>query len=189
MRKSALNASEQGTRGTTTSVHGQRAPQPLDPKGLVEELRESSELGNRGEWWFAAQAAAIFAVVVPPWGIQGLVDVLGPLLLVAGFTLMVLGQQGLGNYLSPLPAPRSEHDLVTTGVYGYVRHPMYGGLILAGLGLAATTHDEGRLLLVALLWWTLEQKVVFEERKLIERYPTQYEDYKRKTKKLIPYLL
>ena len=42
---------------------------------------------------------------------------------------------------------------------GYIRHPMYGGLILAGLGLAATTHDEVRLAMVGLLWWVLEQKV------------------------------
>jgi protein-S-isoprenylcysteine O-methyltransferase Ste14 len=44
-------------------------------------------------------------------------------------------------------------------VAGYIRHPMYGGLLLAGLGLAGSTHDEVRLAMVGLLWWVLEQKV------------------------------
>ena len=36
---------------------------------------------------------------------------------------------------------------------------MYGGLVMASLGLAAVTHDESRLLAAALLWLVLEQKV------------------------------
>lgn len=42
---------------------------------------------------------------------------------------------------------------------GYVRHPMYSGLIMAGIGLAAITRNECRLALTALLWVVLEQKV------------------------------
>lgn len=42
---------------------------------------------------------------------------------------------------------------------GYMRHPMYGGLLAASLGLAAVTHDEARLLAAAVLWAVLEQKV------------------------------
>lgn len=42
---------------------------------------------------------------------------------------------------------------------GYVRHPMYGGLLLGSLGLAILTRNESRLALVAVLWFVLENKV------------------------------
>lgn len=47
----------------------------------------------------------------------------------------------------------------SSGNTGYVRHPMYAGLILAAFGLAAVSHSETRLALAAMLWWILEQKV------------------------------
>lgn len=48
---------------------------------------------------------------------------------------------------------------VSVYVVEYLRHPMYGGLLMASLGLAAVAHDEARLLAAAVLWLVLEQKV------------------------------
>lgn len=58
-----------------------------------------------------------------------------------------------------MPAPRRKHELVTSGMYSYVRHPMYAGLLMVGFGLAAITRNECRLALTVLLWVVLEQKV------------------------------
>ena len=44
-------------------------------------------------------------------------------------------------------------------MYAIVRHPMYAGLILGSVGLAAISLSEARLALTVLLWWILEQKV------------------------------
>jgi protein-S-isoprenylcysteine O-methyltransferase Ste14 len=90
--------------------------------------------------------------------------------------------------LSPLPQPRKQHKLVTSGMYSYVRHPMYAGLLMASLGLSAITNNECRLALSFLLWWVLEQKVVIEERALGELYPAEYADYARRVKKFFPYI-
>lgn len=89
--------------------------------------------------------------------------------------------------LSPLPAPRKSHRLIVSGMYSYVRHPMYGGLIMACLGLAAISRNECRVALSFLLWWVLENKVTFEEKALGEAYP-EYEAYKNKVKKFFPYI-
>ena len=64
----------------------------------------------------------------------------------------------------------------------------YGGLILASIGLAAVTKSEARLALGFLLWFVLEQKTQHEERELSARYPQEYEQYKVKVKKFIPFL-
>lgn len=47
----------------------------------------------------------------------------------------------------------------STCTAGYVRHPMYGGLLLASVGLSMLTRNETRLALACLLWYVLEQKV------------------------------
>ena len=73
-------------------------------------------------------------------------------------------------------------------MYSYVRHPMYGGLAMASLGLAAVTQSETRLALAALLWFILERKSSIEEKELVARYPQQYEEYKTKVKKFVPFI-
>jgi protein-S-isoprenylcysteine O-methyltransferase Ste14 len=64
---------------------------------------------------------------------------------------------------------------------------MYGGLILATLGLAAVTKDETRVALAALLWFIFERKTALEEKELLARYPL-YEEYRSKVKKYIPFI-
>ena len=59
---------------------------------------------------------------------------------------------------------------------------------MASLGLAAVTQSETRLALAALLWFILEQKSSIEEKELVARYPQQYEEYKTKVKKFVPFI-
>lgn len=49
--------------------------------------------------------------------------------------------------------------LLLRAVADYVRHPMYGGLLMAAFGLAVITRSETRLAMAALLWVVLEKKV------------------------------
>jgi len=156
-------------------------------KDLISELTDEQQFGKRGEVWFFAQVATFIFVLLPPFGLKGLVDLLATLLLTAGVVFIIYGLMSLGRYLSPLPAPRKVHKLITTGMYTYVRHPMYGGLLMAALGLAAITRNECRLALTGLLWLVLEQKVQFEEKALAERYP-DYKEYKARVKKFFPYV-
>jgi protein-S-isoprenylcysteine O-methyltransferase Ste14 len=99
----------------------------------------------------------------------------------------VYGLFSLGRSFSPLASPRKKHRLVTTGLYAHIRHPIYGGMVLAALGLAAITRSEGRLALAILLWFIVEQKAKFEEAALAQRYGEEYAAYKKATSwKLLP---
>ncbi len=202
------------------------------PQELSEELSETmanpSALGKSGEALLLAQILVVALVMFPPVplivsvlfitsiigreslaSLQGLVDFLGMLSLVTGLAFIFFAVPSLGRSISPLPKPRKNHALVTTGIYAFVRHPMYSGLILAGFGLAASTHNEARLALSVLLWFILEKKTEFEEKarslskflfsedeggfplassqELCARYP-QYEEYRGTVKKFFPYL-
>jgi protein-S-isoprenylcysteine O-methyltransferase Ste14 len=109
--------------------------------------------------------------------------------LTAGLVFCVYGVICLGRSFSPLPTPRKNHRLVTTGLYAHLRHPIYGGLILAALGLAAVTRSEGRLALAILMWVVLEYKAAAEEAALAVRYGADYKAYAaRTTRKFLPFL-
>lgn len=97
--------------------------------------------------------------------------------------------QALGsNNLTPLPEPRPTNSLVTSGVYSVVRHPMYGALVLFSAGVALVTDDGSRFVLASLLALVLSRKADFEERELTKRHGADYTEYKRSTKKLVPWL-
>lgn len=90
-------------------------------------------------------------MVLPPFHSTVLTNLVGVLLLLGGAAAIPSGVQNLGTSLTQLPVPRKDSQLVTDGAYQYMRHPMYGGLLMASLGLAAVTHDESRLLAAGLL--------------------------------------
>lgn len=156
---------------------------------LIQELLDPEQFGTRGEAWFLAQLVLILLVAFPPSGLRQIVDVAGGCLLLAGLAFITLGGLNLGQNLSPVPKPRDMHSLVTDGTYQIIRHPMYGGIILAAAGLSLATGDEARLALTALTFYVLDQKATVEEEYLEERYPGEYAQYKRSgVKKLIPWL-
>jgi len=79
-------------------------------------------------------------------------------------------------------------DLVTTGIFAHVRHPMYLGIILTYLGWIIATFS-----LLTFIPWILTlilyvKMANYEEKQLEERFGEKYEEYKRKVPKWIPKL-
>jgi protein-S-isoprenylcysteine O-methyltransferase Ste14 len=84
---------------------------------------------------------------------------------------------------------KKDHELVSSGPYAIVRHPLYSGVLLAMLGTAVSL---GKLRgFVAFLltfggWWLKSRT---EERFMLEQFGGRYLQYQRQVKALIPYLL
>ena len=107
--------------------------------------------------------------------------------MVAGGLLLLAGLVCLGRGLTPLPYPKEDGDLVQTGPFAVVRHPMYcGGLVLA-LGWALLVRCWLTLGYVIALFVFLDMKSRREERWLKAKFP-EYEGYQRRVCKLIPFL-
>lgn len=85
------------------------------------------------------------------------------------------------------PEPRYSDTHVSTGVYRYVRHPIYSGVILAGLGAAVYHGSTGMYVLAAalLIFFTIKSR--FEESLLVQAYP-DYRAYMHRTGRFFPTL-
>ncbi|MCL4402681.1 MAG: isoprenylcysteine carboxylmethyltransferase family protein [Acidobacteria bacterium] len=92
----------------------------------------------------------------------------------------------LGRRFSGLVAIQPGHTLVTTGIYGVVRHPSYLGLLLTALGWALGFRSGVGLLLVALLVPPLLDRIRAEERLLTAQFGEEYRAYAGRTSRLLP---
>jgi protein-S-isoprenylcysteine O-methyltransferase Ste14 len=101
--------------------------------------------------------------------------------------LAIGGGRELGRQLTPFPKPVEDGELKERRVYRYVRHPIYGGVLLLSLGWALVTSPLALIpsVLLALLF---EGKRRREEAWLVERHPA-YEDYRRRVRhRFIPFV-
>jgi protein-S-isoprenylcysteine O-methyltransferase Ste14 len=112
----------------------------------------------------------------------------GLALFVLGLALAVWARVYLGrNWGTPM-SRKDEPELVTTGPYRRVRHPIYTGLILAITGTALATTLYG-LIVAAVLAGFFIYSANREETYLAEQFPDTYPAYKASTKMLIPFIL
>jgi protein-S-isoprenylcysteine O-methyltransferase Ste14 len=112
---------------------------------------------------------------------------LGLVLFALGLAFAIWARRHIGrNWGTPM-AQKDEPELVTSGPYHLVRHPIYSGILVAGVGTA-----------VALSWLWLTAVVLagayfiysatVEERYLTQQFPDTYPAYKRSTKMLVPFI-
>lgn len=104
---------------------------------------------------------------------------------ITALVLIVKGLLDLGKNLTPLPYPRADGELVQTGIYGIVRHPLYSGLIFLTLGWSVFQLSLSHFVAVIAIFLFLDLKARREEIWLSEKYP-EYSDYQQRVKKLIP---
>ena len=156
--------------------------------------RQLPDLGPHGEGWFAAQVVLFLMIFAagglgPAWGgvprTAGVV--LGGALICGGGVLSLRGGLDLRENLTPFPRPLERARLVEGGAYRLVRHPIYGGLILGALGWGLATGSPPALVGAAVLAGFFDLKSRREEAWLAEKFPA-YDDYRRRTRKLLPWL-
>lgn len=151
-------------------------------------------LGSRGEGWVVLQVAFLLLIVVagfagPAWaGVARLVGATaGAGLVTAGLALVGAGIGTLRRQLTPFPHPVPDGELITDGAFGLVRHPMYGGALLAALGWALLTASVLSIAVAAAVGVFLDLKSRREEAWLSEQH-AGYEAYARSTRRLVPFV-
>lgn len=113
---------------------------------------------------------------------------IGTVVFACGIALAVWARRHLGRNWGMPMTQRAEPELITSGPYRFVRHPIYTGLLTAMLGTALVDNLLG-LIVVAVLVAYFYYSGTVEERNLTATFPTAYPEYKSRTKMLIPFLL
>jgi protein-S-isoprenylcysteine O-methyltransferase Ste14 len=95
-------------------------------------------------------------------------------------------QVALGKQWSPQLQLRKEHQLITTGPYRRIRHPLYTAMLGYAAGLALLTANWVFVgLLVVMIAW-LPARVSREEQMMIEKFGDEYKAYMRSTGRFFP---
>lgn len=154
--------------------------------------------GEKGEYWVLGQTVLSVGFLLLPvypaialanlspiwkygdWGLTGIFGLIAALLLLSG-------SFELGENLTPLPHPKHDGELVTSGVYGVVRHPIYSGVIFLEIAYScwklSLSHVIGAIIL--LLFFDIRARK--EESWLSTKF-SDYELYRSQVKKLIPWI-
>ena len=111
---------------------------------------------------------------------------LGVILFALGGALRLWPVFVLGNRFSGLVAIQPGHTLVTSGVYGVIRHPSYLGLLVNSLGWALAFRSGVGVLLTALIVPPLLARIRAEEKLLRTHFGDDYDAYCARTWRLIP---
>ena len=110
----------------------------------------------------------------------------GVVLYAAGGLLRLWPVFVLGERFSGLVAIQPGHSLVTTGIYGVIRHPSYLGLLINSLGWALAFRSAVGVLLAAALIVPVVGRIRAEERLLQTQFGGEYDAYRMRTSRLIP---
>jgi len=113
---------------------------------------------------------------------------LGVFLFAAGGVLRIWPVFVLGRRFSGLVAIQPGHTLVTTGLYGLIRHPSYLGLLVNALGWSLAFRSGVGVLLTSLLIPPLLARIRSEEALLRSQFGAEYEAYSCRTWRLVPWL-
>jgi len=113
----------------------------------------------------------------------------GAALTAVGLVFAVWARHHLGKNWSGIVTVKEDHELITTGPYAIVRHPIYTGLFLAFVGSAIACGEWRGVLAVVLVLASVWRKLLLEERWMREQFGDSYEAYSRRVRAIVPFVL
>ena len=147
---------------------------------------------QRGGLWVVGQMLLMLTVITT--GLLSKNDHRSVVLTVIAITLLsggvvcgILGATNLGSNLTPFPRPVRTSRLVQTGIYGFIRHPLYMSVICGAFSWSALRVSWPALVSAVVLSLFLDAKARREERWLRQAFP-EYQDYARRVARFVPRL-
>ena len=114
---------------------------------------------------------------------------LGAAVTIAGLLFAVWAREHLGRNWSHSVTIKQDHELIATGPYAVVRHPIYTGILTGFLGMAIAISQVRGFLAFFLIFLALWVKLRIEEKWMRSEFGETYATYARQTAGLVPYLL
>jgi protein-S-isoprenylcysteine O-methyltransferase Ste14 len=147
---------------------------------------------QRGGLWVLGQSALLCVVVAG--GLLYRNQWQSPVITLCGAALLLIaagcglaGTVSLGRNLTPFPKPSASGTLVRSGIYGFIRHPLYTAVFCGSVGWALMWRSWPALIAALALGPLFDAKARREERWLGQQFP-EYSSYAQRVKRFIPRL-
>lgn len=143
------------------------------------------------DYFYVGGQFLLFAAFLFPlelaWPVPKLALWPAQLAMILGLIILVWALLQLGSRISPFPRPKTDTVLITWGIFGLVRHPIYSGIFLfcAGLGLYTESLYRLSIAFVLLAWFYFKSR--YEEKNMKAHFP-EYPKYQKKTGRFFPKL-
>ena len=148
--------------------------------GLVVSAMDGYDRLVATIWDLVRQPASLYMFSVQ--------NIAGLALIVVGLTTAIVAAVTLRRFYSSTLVTREDHQLITHGIYRFMRHPIYLGVIVACIGMPVYASSLYGLLTMSALIPIFLNRIRIEERMLTDEFGDAYRQYKKTTKKLIPFI-
>lgn len=153
----------------------------------------------KSDWRFIALTTAVFVagMLVAVWDFValqsaywtlGLMNGVGLILFAVGVILRQIGKRALGKYYSYGLRTLKDQQLIQSGIYRYVRHPIYLAALIYTPAIPLILLSVYGFLVMLAIFPLFIYRISIEEKMLVEKFGSKYIQYKKRTKKLIPYV-
>jgi protein-S-isoprenylcysteine O-methyltransferase Ste14 len=168
---------------------------------LYKNILKSGEKDKKGKdrstlniLWMAIPASILSAVAASyltriPISGEVRIHYVGAALIWIGIIVRFIIIRSLGKYFTVDVTIREDHKIKREGFYKYIRHPSYAFSLLTSLGLGLYLNNGLSLVLAFTIpFAAFSYRIRVEEKALTEQFGGEYLEYRRKTKKLIPFI-
>ena len=130
----------------------------------------------------------LISLIFPFWD-NVFISYIGFIFYLPGALLIFVARVQLGRFGTAELSTQENHQLFTQGVYKYIRNPMYFGGLIATIGFCLIFRCIITLIIMFIYTFLVyRMRIIEEERILLEKFGLEFEEYKKKTKKLIPFI-
>lgn len=151
----------------------------------------------RSRFWFAASSVLIVALMGPgSWSVRplaarlweptGISTGFGFVVLWGGLGFSIWARRSLGRNWSGRVGVQENHELIQSGPYRWIRHPIYTGMLTAALGSAIIVDQVSAFLAMPIAFLAFRRKWRLEERLMEETFGEAYRAYKEKSGAIVP---
>lgn len=155
---------------------------------------QSPKSKDKGSWWLLALGSTILSIIVLlviyfKWqpSLPTYVIPIGMILILLGISLRMWSVIALGKFFTLHVEIFSNHQIIETGPYRWIRHPSYTGVLLTAVGYGlASGYLVVLLSFVIILGGTLSYRMYVEEKALRDKFGRQWEKHSAKTGLILP---
>lgn len=106
---------------------------------------------------------------------------------IIGLLVIAIAMLQLNKNLTPFPTPKENGTLIKNGLYKFVRHPIYSGIILVAIGFGLYSGSVWKISIGFVLWVLFYFKSIYEEGMLSKHF-ADYKAYQKTTSRFFPFL-